>query len=36
MSLVQDLNDDIYLVYLSVVPQLLSHSTEDLGESSLA
>lgn len=36
MSLVQDLDDDIYRVYFSVVSQLLPHAAEDLGESSLS
>lgn len=36
MHLVQDLYDHIHLVHLSVVPQLLPHATEDLGEGSLA
>lgn len=36
MSLIQDLDDNVYLVHLSVVTQLLSHTAKDLGESSLA
>lgn len=36
MSLVQDLDNDVYLMYLFVVSQLFPHTAEDLGERSLA
>ena len=36
MRLVEDLYDHIHLVHLPVVPQLLPHATEDLGERPLA
>lgn len=36
MSLVQDLDNNINLVYLSIVSQLFPHTAEDLGEGSLA
>lgn len=36
MSLVKDLDNDVHLVYLSVVSQLLPHTAEDLGKRSLA
>lgn len=35
MGLVQDLDDDIHLVNLSIVPNLLPHATEDLSKRSL-
>lgn len=36
VGLVEDLDDHVHLVHLSVVPQLLPHATEDLGERPLA
>lgn len=36
VSLVQDLDDNIYLVHLSIVSELFPHTAEDLGERSLA
>lgn len=36
VRLVQDLDNDVYLVNLPVVSRLLPHTTENLGESSLA